>query len=278
VQGAADLLGTEPARVEWERTARSGRDDTTDLLSRVEQAVGRLQQREREVRRAERLAALGQLAAGVAHEIRNPLTSALLLFQMARKDPTAGGLTEEDQDLIEQELQRIDRSLQAFLDYARPPQLARVDCDLKDLIRDALALVRGKLDGQGVTVELAIPDAGCRLLADPDQLRQVILNLLLNALDAMPQGGRLGITVQPSIQQGYPWVEFTVTDTGSGIPAEILDRMFEPFVTGKETGVGLGLVVCQRIVEDHHGTIRGMNRPDGGATFVVSLPIMQSSH
>lgn len=269
VQGAAELLGTETARVEWERKGGPDRDGAADLLTRVEQAVTRLQQREREVRRSERLAAMGQLAAGVAHEIRNPLTTALLLFQMARKDPSAGGLTEEDRDLIEQELQRIDRLLQVFLDYARPPQLTRSDCDLVNVVRDALALVRGRLQAQGVGADLTAPADGCPMHADPDQLRQMVLNLVLNALDAMPQGGRVQVTVRPS-DDGY--VELAVEDSGAGIPAPILARLFEPFVTSKETGIGLGLVVSKRIVEDHRGAIRGANRPGGGAQFVVRLP------
>src|SRR5262249_15337626 len=120
VQVAADRLGQELPAIEWQREGPPG-DGADDLLSRVAQAVLKLQQQERDVRRAERLAAVGQLAAGIAHEIRNPLTSALLLIQTGRRDPAAGGLTEEDLDLIEGELQRIETTLQTFLDYARPP-------------------------------------------------------------------------------------------------------------------------------------------------------------
>ena len=269
VQGVADLLGPASTRVEWQRDGWQLQDGA-ELLSRVEEAVVRLQERERDVRRAERLAAMGQLAAGVAHEIRNPLTSALLLFQMARKDPSAGGLTEEDLNLIEQELQRIDRSLQTFLDFARPPQLSHTACDLVEVVRDALAVTRGRLDQQGVTADLDAPVAGCRLDADPDQLRQVVLNLLLNALDAMPHGGRIKVTVRTASNDD---VELSVVDTGTGIPEPILARLFEPFVTGKETGLGLGLVVSKRIIDDHQGTIRGSNHPAGGASFVVRLPV-----
>lgn len=274
VQGAAGLLGPELTTVAWQRNGETLRDGTDELLSRVEQAVVRIQQREREVRRAERLAALGQLAAGVAHEIRNPLTAALLLFQTARKDPSAGGLTEEDLDLIEQELQRIERSLQIFLDYARPPTLTRSACDLVEVVRDALALTRGRIDQQGVTVDLDVPPGGCGLDADREQLRQAVLNLILNALDATPCGGRLGLAVRAG---AGGIVELTVTDTGPGISAQVLPRLFEPFATGKETGLGLGLVISKRIVEEHEGTIEGTNRPEGGASFVVRLPLGQSS-
>ncbi len=270
VQGASELLGQEVPAVEWQRVGDPMRDGADDLLRRVEQVVSKLQQTEREVRRAERLAAVGRLAAGVAHEIRNPLTSAVLLLETARKDPAAGGLTDEDLDLIEQELHRIERSLQTFLDYARPPKLERSACDLSAVADDALALARGRTDQQRVTVRVRRPDAPCRLDADREQLRQVVLNLVLNALDAMPHGGTLEVAVAPPGPDGT--AELSVADTGPGIAADIVPRLFEPFASGKETGLGLGLVVSKRIVEDHGGTIRGYNRPEGGARFVVRLP------
>lgn len=273
IQGAADLLGPELTKIEWQRSGATLRDASDELVTQIEQAVVRLQQREREVRRAERLAAMGQLAAGFAHKIRNPLASVLLLFQTARKDPSSGGLNEVDLDLIEQELQRIERSLQSFLDYARPPRLARSVCDLVEVVRDSLAISRGRIDQQGTTVDFDAPSGGCELDADWEQLRQMVLNLILNALDAMPSGGRLSLTVR-AIPAGT--VELTVTDTGAGISPQVLPRMFEPFATDKETGLGLGLVVSKRIVEEHGGTIHGANRSAGGASFVVRLPLRQT--
>src|SRR5262249_29265146 len=114
---------------------------------------------------------------------------------------------------------------------------------------------------------------GCGLEADREQLRQVILNLIRNALDAMPHGGRLGLAVRTFRGRA---VELTLTDTGPGISAPILARLFEPFATGKETWLGLGLVIWKRIVEGHEGTIHGSTRPGGGASFVVRLPLPQS--
>jgi two-component system sensor histidine kinase HydH len=268
VQGASDLLGQEVATVGWQRGGEP-LDDTPDhFLGRVEQVVSRLQQQEREVRRAERLATVGQLAAGVAHEIRNPLTSAILLLQTGRKDPTCGGLTDDDLELVEQELHRIEQSLQTFLDFARPPKMERVNCDAAAVAADTAALVRGRAEQQHVTLELELPAAPCRLHADVGQLRQVVLNLVLNGLDAMPHGG----VVTLAVRADGPDAEIRVTDSGPGIPPEVLPRLFEPFATGKETGLGLGLLMSKRIVEEHGGTIVGRNRPGGGAEFVVRLP------
>jgi two-component system sensor histidine kinase HydH len=272
VQLASDRLG-EGLAVEWGGRPRPGAAD--DLLRRVEQAVAALQQREREVRRAERLAALGRLAAGMAHEIRNPLASAVLLVETARKDPAAP-LTDEDLALIESELLRIERSLQAFLDYARPPRLERGPCDLGAVVRDALALARGRVERQGVEVRIEGKAGPWPLDADAAQLRQVVVNLVLNALDVMPAGGTLELAFRPGPRPGT--IEFSVTDTGPGIAPEMLPRLFEPFASGKEAGLGLGLSVSRRIVEDHGGTVVGSNSPAGGACFVVTLPAKPPNH
>jgi two-component system sensor histidine kinase HydH len=269
VQGASDLLGQELPAVEVDPTGEPLDDGGADLLRRVEMAVLRLQQQEREVRRAERMAALGQLAAGVAHEIRNPLTSVQLLVQTAIRDPAAGGLDAHDLDLIDAELGRIEESLRTFLDYARPPRPERVACDPAAVVRDALNLTRSKAEQSHVEVRFTPPAEPVALCADPRQLRQVVVNLVLNALDAMPAGGTLDVAAA-AVPGG---VELTVTDTGPGISPDILPRLFEPFATGKETGLGLGLVVSKRIVEDHGGSIAGANRPAGGARFAVRLPL-----
>lgn len=269
IQGASEMLGQDVATVEWERTDQRVPDGMERLAQRVEQVVGKLQQREREVRRAERMAAVGQLAAGMAHEIRNPLTAVQLLVQTARKDPSAGALTEDDLALIDTELARVEQSLRTFLDYARPPVLERVVCDLAQLGESALKLVRGRAQQQGVVVRFTPPTIPIAINADPAQLRQVLVNLLLNALDAMPTGG----TLELALGRDGTDATLAVSDTGNGIADDIAPRLFEPFATNKETGVGLGLVVSKRIVEDHGGTISGSNRPDGGATFLVRLRV-----
>jgi two-component system sensor histidine kinase HydH len=268
IQGAAELLGPEGTTLEVPREATMLGPGADEMLHRVEQVVVRLQERERELRRAERLAALGQLAAGVAHEIRNPLTAALLLFQAARKDPTAGGLTEEDLDLIEQELHRIEKTLKVFLDFARPPQLSRSECDLKEIVRAAATITRGRAELQKVAIELNLPAEPCPLFADREQLYQVVLNLMLNALDAMSRGGKL--TAAIAANPGF-W-ELTIADNGAGISPHMRAKLFEPFATGKDTGLGLGLYTSKRIVEEHQGTIQGENLPGGGAVFRIRLP------
>jgi signal transduction histidine kinase len=271
VQDAADKLGQDLPAVEvaGDGSLEQLDEHLRDLVRQVEQVVQKLQQREREVLRAEQLAAVGRLAAGVAHEIRNPLTSIKMLVQTGREEATTRGLPAEDLGVIELEIRRIERSLQTFLDFARPPKLKRTVQDLGPLAEHVASLVRGRAAKQNVEVRLAKPDGPVVAEADGDQLRQVLVNLTLNALDVMPHGGTLEIGLRGP-QNGQ--VELSVLDTGPGIVPDILPRLFEPFVSDKETGLGLGLSVSRRIVADHGGTLRGFNRPEGGACFVVRLP------
>lgn len=268
VRDAAGKLG--PAGPEIVVT---GEGDFTDLSAdldhlsaRIEEVIGELQQREQEVLRAEQLAAVGQLAAGVAHEIRNPLMSIKMLVQSGLDDETVG-LAGEDLRVVEGEVRRMESSLRTFLDFARPPKPDRRPVDLGAVVRDVVGLVRGRAERQRVAVTVDAP-AAVPVVADREQLRQVFVNLALNALDAMPTGGELAITVR----SGSSGVTVEFDDTGPGLAREVAGKLFQPFVSTKETGLGLGLVISKRIVEDHRGELTGGNRPGGGAGFAVRLP------
>jgi two-component system sensor histidine kinase HydH len=242
-------------------------EEIDNLTTQIERVVQQLHDREREVLRAEQLAAVGQLAAGVGHEIRNPLTSIKMLAQAAIEDGQAG-LTTEDLRIIESEIRRMERTLQTFLDFARPPKPERRPVNLNMIIETVIGLTRGRADKQHVTTHLELPLGGVTITADGSQIQQVLVNLVLNALDAMPSGGRLMLCVRQSSDR----VELEVDDTGPGVSRDILPKLFQSFVSNKETGLGLGLVISRRIVEDHGGTIDAANRPEGGATFYVRLP------
>ena len=239
------------------------------LAGRIESVVQKLQQREREVLRAEQLAAVGQLAAGVGHEIRNPLTAIKMLVQAALAEGISNALTVEDLQIIEEEVRRIEQSLQTFLDFARPPKVERHPVDLLAVVRAVVGLIRGRAERQRVTVSVDAPTGPVILTADAAQLRQVLLNLCLNALDAMPVGGALNVRIRAHAA-GPVAVE--VADTGTGIVPAMMARLFTPFASSKDTGLGLGLVISKRIVEDHGGAIGAANRPAGGASFFVTLP------
>jgi signal transduction histidine kinase len=271
------------------------------VLVEIERVIGQLQQREREVLRAEQLAAVGQVAAGVAHELRNPLTSVKMLIQTGLEGSPPQSLPAEDLTIIENEIRRMEQCIRVLLDFARPPSPERRPVNLADILRRAVTLVEGRARRQEVTLALDLPHEPIGVNIDPEQIHQVLINLLLNALDALPKGGTVQVAVNPgqrpvdsqdkdelaassngaigSFRSPVPgaalptsFVEVRIRDTGPGIVPRVRQRLFEPFVTSKETGLGLGLSICKRLIEDHGGAIRGNNCAEGGAEFIFSLP------
>jgi signal transduction histidine kinase len=237
------------------------------LVDEVQRVVDERQQREREVMRADQLAMVGQMAAGVAHELRNPLTSIKMLVQTAQK-ADAPGLAVEDLAMIEHEIRRLEKSLQRFLDFARPARPERRPLQLVTVVERAFALVEGRARKQRVRLSFVPPAEPIVVNADEDQIQQLLLNLMLNSLDVMPDGGTL--TVELAGTAGNQ-AELRVRDTGPGIPAELLPRLFDPFMSTKETGIGLGLAVSHRIAESHGGTLSAENQSVHGACFVLRL-------
>ncbi|MBP3953936.1 hypothetical protein J8F10_01290 [Gemmata sp. G18] len=271
IRDAAGKLGPDPPEIVLTGDFEFGRlhEDLDSLTDRIEEVVQKLSEREREVARAEQLAAVGQLAAGVGHELRNPLTSIKMLIQTGLEDADGHRLTAEDLRVIEAEIRRMERSLQTFLEFARPPKLERRPVELKTVLGAVLGLVRGRAEKQHVSAIFEARDEPITLTADAGQLQQVFVNLVLNALDVMPTGGTLTVATQRTVNQ----VEVVVSDTGPGILKGMMPRLFQPFASSKDTGLGLGLVISRRIVEDHGGTMNAANRPGGGASFFVRLPI-----
>jgi two-component system sensor histidine kinase HydH len=270
VRDAAGKLGAELPAVSLttDGDLHHMQEQMQGVVREIEQVVDKLQAREREVLRAEQMNAVGQLAAGAAHELRNPLTSIKMLVQAGlerteKRDLPAGHLA-----LIEREIRRMERCLQGFLDFARPP---RPECRLLDpatIVEQSFALLAGRARQQGVELHFHQPPEPLRVEADAGQLHQLLVNLALNALDVMPEGGTLDVHLGATDGQ----VELRVEDSGPGIAPELLPRLFQPFVSTKETGLGLGLVVAQRIAESHQGTLAAANRPAGGACFTLRLP------
>jgi signal transduction histidine kinase len=267
IRDAAGKLGTPVPEIVLTGEFHGLHAEVDKLSERIEEVVSTLQQREHEVLRAEQLAAVGQLAAGVAHEIRNPMTSVKMLVQAGLADGDT--LTPEDLRIIEGEVRRVEKSLQTFLDFARPPKPDRRPTDLAAVLRGVVELIRGRAEKQRVQLELDLPPYDASLVADGEQLRQVFVNVCLNALDVMPSGGKLRISLHETAARR---LQVEIADTGPGIARNIAPRLFEPFVSSKDTGLGLGLVISRRVVEDHGGTIAAANRRDGGASFFIALP------
>lgn len=244
------------------------------LVNGIDQIIEERQQREREVMRSDQLAMVGQIAAGVAHELRNPLTSVKMLIQTNLKEAGDRGFPTEDLEIIEQEIRRMEKCLQLFLDFARPPKPERRPIDLALLVERTLALVEGRARKQHVALRFVQPPSTVVVEADEDQIQQLLLNLVLNALDAMPEGGSIDIRVD-STEDGL--AELHVLDNGPGIPDDLFPRLFDPFVSTKETGIGLGLAVSHRIARNHGGTLSAVNRREGGTHFTLRLPATEPS-
>jgi signal transduction histidine kinase len=270
----------------------AGIENLDAILRRMADQVGivvdRLQKNQTEMLRSEQMAALGQLAAGLAHELRNPLTAMKMLIQGAVELGPAGNLGGRDLSVLHTETVRLERSIQAFLDFARPPQLEKRCRDLREAVTQTIELVAARGRQQGITCQCDLPDRPLMIEADHEQLRQLFLNLVLNAMDVQPRGGTVQITLAESHglgaddnavcgeDQHAPWIVATVVDRGPGIAADIAKRIFDPYVSTKETGLGLGLAICRRIVQDHGGEISANNDAAGGAVFTVRLPVFRN--
>jgi signal transduction histidine kinase len=241
------------------------------VAGRMRQVMEELQHTRRQAMAAERLAAVGELAAGIAHELRNPLTSVKLLVQTAQRQ-VRNELAGKQLQVVQQEIARLESTIQGLLDFARPPELHRIPHDVRTTMRRALNLVEGRARQQAVAISEQWPDTPVTVDGDPEQLHQIFVNLLLNGIEAMPQGGTLDIAIQTG-NEAANTCRVSVSDSGTGIPQPILARIFEPFVTSKEHGTGLGLAVSHRIAVEHCGTLLAANRPEGGAVFTVELPL-----
>ena len=220
--------------------------------------------------RQETLSAMGRMAAGIAHEIRNPLGIIKNTAQLLREDLDEQGVKAEMLDYIPEEVDRLNEILTGYLEFAReaPPRMAAVELD--KLLHRTLALLEQDFCDTGVEVEEKLETSGgATIQADARRLQQVFLNLLLNALQAMPTGGRLELSLQCAADR----VTVRVRDSGVGLDPERAEQLFEPFVTSKDRGSGLGLSVVRRIVEEEHGgSVRLSGNPGQGALATVELP------
>jgi signal transduction histidine kinase len=237
-----------------------------------------LKKAQAEARRAERLAALGQLSAGLAHEIRNPLGvikgSAEILHQrLASSDDLAKELS----GYIYTEVNRLSALVSRFLDFARPTPLELRQQELTPIVEKSLKYVMEQQVAARITVHRDYAASIPNIMVDEEFCDRVFTNLFLNACEAMgEQGGELKVRIHPVETRGRTEVVVEIEDTGPGIPAESREQIFNPFVTTKQSGVGLGLAIVTKIVDAHGGTVRVTSEPGHGACFQVSLPVAES--
>jgi PAS domain S-box-containing protein len=226
------------------------------------------------VLRTERLAAMGRLAAALAHEINNPLHAIKNSLELVLEFPLKEARRQEYLQAVQIEIERLMDLTHRILDFARPPQLDQRPASVVGVVRHALILADKQLQESEIEVGADLPDGLPPVLASPDHLAQVFLNLIINAIEEMPGGGGLHIVAR-QVDDG---LEVSFADEGPGIPPDDLPMIFEPFFTTKEDGSGLGLSVSYSIVEQYGGTISARNRAEGGAVFTVTLPVAHARH
>ena len=227
------------------------------------------------IRRAEHLASLGKMAAGIAHEINNPLAGMQNCVRTLLKGPKDEGQRVEYLTMVRDGLGRIGRTVGQLLNFAREGKPQMTLTQLPSLLRRCLALLEHELTARRITFFIGPEYEHPAILADPHQLEQVFLNLLMNAMEAMPNGGRITISTSLREREGHPFVEIQIADTGVGVPPEHLVRIFDPFFTTKDVGkgTGLGLSVSYGIVRAHGGSIEVRSEVGRGSTFTVALPV-----
>ncbi|MFQ5520938.1 MAG: nitrogen regulation protein NR(II), partial [Candidatus Methylomirabilia bacterium] len=243
----------------------------------------RIRQLEDEVRRADRLAALGRMAVSVAHEIRNPVAAIRFAVQVLKRELEPEARWAEYNDVLVKEVDRVNRILEQLLALGRPVQLELRPLNLHQILERVALLSEELAADQNVVILRRYDPSLPPILGDEDRLAQVFTNLVRNAIEAMPAGGRLTVTTRLSTNPLFTkvdlgggarsMVEVRVADEGEGIAESVRGRIFEPFFTTKENGMGLGLALCHRIMEEHRGAIQVDSVPERGTTVSCFLPI-----
>ena len=268
-----------------------GHGELTTLAREFNQMARELLEKERRLKQAERLATLSKFATILSHEIRNPLNSMIINLRILKRDMdkqngdpgSVGGHYEK----VISEIWRIDSLVENFLNYARPPELVPYPHDINEVLDEVVATHQGTAQERGVRIDTRYRDGELTVSVDVNQIKQVFLNIMLNAFDAMEAGGTLTITTERAPPRDSsdltledfgenPQVSIKFEDTGRGIDPGRLDRIFEVYYTSKSTGTGLGLPIAQQIVEKHGGVISVESRPGKGTAFTLTLPALKA--
>ena len=235
------------------------------------QDVTSIKKLQRDAAIQQRLAAVGEMAAGIAHEIRNPLASMSGSMQILRHELPLSSEQEQLMDIVLRESERLNTTIRSFLAYARPQHFQIARFDVRRALNDAALLLRNSAEVcDGHVIEVDVPPQELWYEADEGQIKQIVWNLATNGLRAMPEGGRLRLAA--GLEESNDGVVLTVQDQGTGIPAEELDSLFQPFHGRFAKGSGLGLAIVHRIVSDYNGEIRVSSHPGAGTTVSVRLP------
>src|SRR6266850_2249790 len=273
-RGTRETRGTVADREVLMRYTSIPLGDNGALLIRVEDLVD-ADTEEEVFRNTERLISLGELSARVAHEIRNPLTGVRTTVQFVASKLRGGDSRRDDLHDVLKELDRIEQIITDLLLFARPQAGRPVPTDLREIAEKVLDNLARRLEDASIEVERDLDEGLPEVTVDPDMAQQVVLNLLINAIQAMPEGGTLKVGAglrRTRYKKAY--VDVVVVDSGSGIPEEVKEKIFDPFFTTRSMGTGLGLSISLQIAREHGGNLTARNSSQGGAVFKFSLPVL----
>ena len=269
----ADRKGdTDAAGDEVKALSRSVRH----LIQDVDQTQSELEKSRESLLQAEKMALVGKLAAGMAHSIRNPFTSMKMRLFSLDRSLKLSDTQKEDFDVISEEIRRIDTIVQNFLEFSRPPKLTLQSISPSVIVDQTIQLLEHRLKAYDVDVTIERLQNLPEIDADPEQLKEVLVNLVVNACEAMERGGSIVIREQEMINPANGRIAvIRVSDNGPGIPESIRDKVLLPFFTTKEEGTGLGLSIAVRIIAEHHGRMDIESNQGGGTVFIISLPLKE---
>jgi signal transduction histidine kinase len=244
------------------------------LIREADLAQAKLKQNREIMIQSEKLALVGKLAAGMAHSIRNPLTSVKMRLFSLNRTLNLNASQKEDFDVIAEEIKRLDIIVQNFLEFSRPPKLTMAPLSLTSVVDQSLQLLEHRLRSYNVTVEVERNRHLPNVTGDSEQLKEVLVNLIVNACESMEKGGIIRIREDEYHNDQALFARIRLTDSGPGIPDTIIEKIFQPFFTTKEEGTGLGLSIAARIIQDHQGYLQVESGPGQGATFSLMLPAL----
>jgi two-component system sensor histidine kinase HydH len=276
IQKEVECSVEEGAIIPLEVIAASLRDQEEDFLGYVFlfRDMTEIRHLKREIERSQRLASLGSLAAGVAHEIRNPLSSIKGFATYFRERYRENQEDSRTADIMVKEVERLNRVIGQLLEFSRPLEMKLERRAMEPLILHALKVMEGQAREKGITVRTDLPHSAPEVMVDPDKMEQVLLNLYLNAIGAMEKGGVLSVALRTDPGRR---VRIVISDTGSGIRKEDLPRIFDPYFTTRPAGTGLGLAIVHKIVEAHDGEIRVESETGKGTAVSVILPAVEKN-
>ena len=243
---------------------------TGALVESERRQRAKLKETQEELIRANKFKIIGELASGMAHEIRNPLGSIQGALEILKEDYKPEDKKFEFLNILFKEIKRLNRVVTDFLSYARPTKPSLVNCDLNQLVQESLSIIQAEADKKKISLKTFLSPKIPPISADPSQIKQAFLNLLLNSLQAIENSGEISVTSKVEAENGLVLVEFK--DNGKGISTENLEKVFVPFFTTKKEGVGLGLGIVERIIQNHNGKVTVESQEGKGTVFTIKLP------